>query len=173
MNWFLYMSIIRLISYKNTLRFILILSLFCFISSLTIQVLFKEIPCLLCLLTRYGFLIVSISCVFALKYMNKKNVVFIPLISIFFLLIVSFYHLGVENHWWFAPNSCKTILPTLQDTYNNTNVVKNARPPCDVVNFKILGISMTLISFIVSSFLFWIYSITISLYLYKNHYTNL
>ncbi len=164
---------IRLMNYKNALRFILLLSLFCFISSLTIQVLFKEIPCLLCLLTRYCFLIVSISCVFALKYMNNKNVVFMPLISIFFLLILSFYHLGVENHWWFAPNSCKTILPTLQDIYNTKNIVKNTRPPCDVVNFKILGISMTLISFTVSSFLFWLQSIVLALYLYKNCYANL
>ena len=163
------MSIIRLINYKNLLRFSLLLSLFCFISSLTIQVLFKEIPCLLCLFTRYGFLIISISCLFTLKYIKIKNVVFLPLIPIILLLFFSFYHLGVENHWWFAPNSCKTILPTLNDLYNNTKLIQNNRPPCDVVNFKLLGISMTLISFLVSSLLFWIYSIVTVLYLYTNY----
>ncbi|MBR1944097.1 MAG: disulfide bond formation protein B [Alphaproteobacteria bacterium] len=166
------MWIIKLINYKNNLRFILLISLFCFISSLVSQVLFDKIPCLLCLFTRYGFLIVSIGCIFTLYYIDKKNVVFLPLISIIFVLIFSFYHLGVENHWWFAPEKCKTILPTLQELQSTTQLIKNTRPPCDTVNFKIFGISMTLFSFIVSSFIFWMHSLSITLYLYTNYNEN-
>ncbi len=163
------MGIIHLIEYKNNLKFISFLSLLCFISSLFIQIFLNETPCLLCLLTRYGFLIVSIICFFTLHYISKKNVVFLPLISTILLLIFSFYHLGVENHWWFAPNSCKTILPTLQELQNTTQLLKNTRPPCDRINFKILGISMTLISFIMSAFIAWLHSLSITIYLYKKY----
>ena len=164
----LYMAIISLISYKNSLKFILILSLLCFISSLTIQVLFKEIPCLLCEFTRYGFLIICIICLFAIKYLNSKTVVLLQLFSLFLLFFFSFYHLGVENHWWFAPNSCRTILPTLQDLHDTTQLINNARPSCDTVNFKIFGVSVTLISFIISSFMCWLSSISTILHLYEN-----
>lgn len=162
------MSVIRLINYKNTLIFILLLSLFCFISSLIIQVFFKEKPCLLCLFTRYGFLIISIICLFSIKYIKVKKVVFLPLLPIILMFFFTFYHLGVENHWWFAPSSCRTILPTLQDLQSNTFISNESRPPCDKVNFQIFGISITLISFIISSFIFWIYSILLSIYLYSN-----
>ena len=167
MVWSLYMEIINLINYKNNLLLIFLLSLFCFFSSLFIQILLNETPCLLCLLTRYGFLMCSIVCFFTLYYIKKKNVVFLPLISLILLTILNFYHLGVENHWWFAPNSCKTILPTLQELQNTTQLLKNTRPPCDKINFKILGLSMTLISFIVSALITWFHSIAITLYLYK------
>ena len=162
------MNILCLINYKNHLKFVLLLSLFCFISSLTIQLVMKENPCLLCLFTRYGFLTVSIICLFALKYINKKSVVFLPLTSLLSLLCLSFYHLGVENHWWLAPSSCKTILPTLNDLYNSKLLITNNRPPCDTVNFKVFGFSMTLISFIISAFLFWVSSISTVLYLSNN-----
>lgn len=159
------MKILNLISYKSNLIFIIFLSLLCFISSFSIQIFLNEIPCLLCLFTRYLFLIVSIICYFTLKHIDKKNVVFLPLIILTFLLIFSFYHLGVENHWWLAPSSCKTILPTLNDLYNTEQLINNNRPPCDTVNFKIFGISMTLMSFIISSFLFWVSSISTILYI--------
>lgn len=168
-RWWFYMAVIGLVNYKNSLLLIFLLSLFCFISSLTIQIFFKEQPCLLCLFTRYGFLIVSIICVFTLKYFDRKNVVFLPIFSLVLLFFLSFYHLGIENHWWVAPKSCRTILPTLQEIHSNTNPISNTRPSCDVVNFKILGVSITLISFVISGLLCWLSSITTILHLYKNN----
>ena len=159
------MQILNLINYRSNVIFIAIISLICFSSSLIIQIFLKETPCLLCLFTRYLFLIASIICYFTKKYINKQNVVFLPFVSLTLLLILNFYHLGVENHWWVAPNSCKTILPTLNDIYNGNQLINNNRPPCDTVNFKIFGISMTLISFIVSAFLFWLSSISTVLYI--------
>ena len=143
----------------------MLLSLLCFISSFTIQIFFNETPCLLCLFTRYFFLIISIVCYLTIKYIDKKNVVFLPLAFLTILLLFSFYHLGVENHWWLAPNSCRTILPTLNDIYNNKQLINNTRSPCDTVNFKIFGISITLISFFISAFLFWLSSISTILHI--------
>ena len=162
------MDVIKLINYKNDLKLILILSIICFISSISIQLILEEIPCLLCSITRYGFLFTSIVCFITLKYMNNnKFIIFLPSIFLLLLLILTFYHLGVENHWWSAPRGCKTILPTIDDIKSG-KIIQNNNIPCDRVNFKVLGVSMTLISFVISSFLFWLSSISTVLHLYRN-----
>lgn len=131
----------------------------CFVCSLFAQWFLGEIPCLLCLITRYGFLFTGI--IFVLTNLNPSIKIF-DVMCAFLLLSFCFYHLGVENHWWAAPDSCKTILPTLQEL--NNGKLPNTRPACDTVNFKIFGLSMTLISFCVSALLFWITSINFAFY---------
>lgn len=135
---------------------------FCFLCSLLIQIFLGHVPCLLCLITRYGFLLTGV--MFILVKLNP-NIKILSIICSFLLLTFCFYHLGVENHWWIAPDSCRTILPTLHEL--NNGKLPNNRPACDVVNFKICGLSMTLISFLISSFLFWITSINFALHYRK------
>lgn len=133
----------------------------CAIFSICVQYILHETPCLLCVWTRICFIIVAFTCFAVIRY---KHMCWLPMSALLFLLGLSFYHLGVENHWWVAPDSCKMVLPTLSQL--NTRLLQNGRPPCDVVGFQIFGLSMTLFSFIIVAGLAWLHSITLALRVY-------
>ena len=144
-------------NFNTNLKFTSIFSILCIMSSVGIQYILNETPCLLCLLTRICFVIVTITCFCTMKYQHIKWIQSLPLLMLSVLFFLSFYHLGIENHWWVAPESCKMKLPTL-DNLGAQNLV-NDRPPCDTVGFQIFGISMTLFSFVISGALTWLHSI--------------
>ncbi|MDR3030976.1 MAG: disulfide bond formation protein B [Holosporales bacterium] len=120
-------------------------------------------PCQLCLITRFLYIFISILTCMSFIF----NVSFIR--RILFCVIVlsmgfSFYHLGVENHWWIGPNSCVSKLPSLDDISQS---VQSNVSYCDRVNLEILGLSSTLWNFVLISFLFWITSVSVTLDCYR------
>lgn len=122
------------------------------------EIFMDKIPCQLCSISRllYVFIAVS-SCVSLISKapFTKWAVFFLIGVSTCF----SFYHLGVENHWWAAPHSCVSKLPSLNDVARS---VQANVPYCDKVNLEILGLSSTLWNFLLSSFLFWITSLSMA-----------
>jgi disulfide bond formation protein DsbB len=99
--------------------------------------------------------------------LSLKIRIFKPLLllGITFALLFGLYHLGVENHWWSGPQSCVSELPVLENI-TTRNFMENSKVYCDRVNWKILGISSTLWSFLISAFLFWFVSISYVLNFY-------
>jgi disulfide bond formation protein DsbB len=86
----------------------------------------------------------------------RKSVLFMTCGSLTF----GFYHLGVENKWWAAPAKCATKLSSAIDSQDVARHIMEAKTPnCDQVNFDVLGVSVTLLAFILSAGLFWISSI--------------
>jgi disulfide bond formation protein DsbB len=122
-----------------------------FLTSLLSQFFFDKIPCQLCLISRYLFLLISFVALFSINFKRLKPLL---LLLTFSALLFSFYHLGVENHWWIGPQSCVSKLPTL-DSLSDNNDQSMVIPYCDRANWKIFGISSTLWSFLVFAFLFW------------------
>ncbi len=151
-----------MIEFRVNLKFTCIISLICVLFSICVQYILHEVPCLLCLYTRIGFIVVAILC-FVTTYCRGLS--WLPFFALVALMCLSFYHLGVENHWWVAPESCKMVLPTLEQL--NAKALPSDRPPCDKVGFQIFGISMTLFSFVTTSFLMWLHSIALALKLHK------
>lgn len=151
-----------MLEFKQNVKFVGTISLVCILASTYIEYILHNIPCLLCIYTRIGFVIVAIVCLIVYKYEKLYWLLAAMLLSLLFL---SFYHLGVENHWWAAPESCKMVLPTLEQL--NTKSLPTDRPPCDKIGFQIFGISTTLFSFVITSFLTWLHSISLVLRLYK------
>lgn len=146
-----------ILNFYTNLIFTCITSAVCAISSICIQYMLDKTPCLLCLLTRTCFITVAITCFFAIKQKLSNRMQLLPLLILLILFFLTFYHLGVENHWWMAPESCRTVLPTLSNP--NPITLLNDRPPCDTVGFQIFNISMTLFSFAISGVLTWLHSI--------------
>ena len=112
-------------------------------------------PCQLCYVTRYLFLAIGI-CTIALYKLR----LFCVALN-FATLCFTFYHLGVENHWWEAPQSCASVLPTLSS-------INSAPDPnqsfCDIANWLVFGISSTLWSFLFSAAIFWVSSLNYTIY---------
>lgn len=134
--------------------FVFLVALLIFLISCLFQLLFDKEPCQLCLITRYMFLSIAIIALFS-SILRKTGILLV--IAAFITLSFSFYHLGVENHWWLGPQSCTFELPTLDSI--SKSVEDSKRVYCDRVNWKILGLSSTLWSFLISAFLFWLTSV--------------
>jgi disulfide bond formation protein DsbB len=115
----------------------------------------------MCLATRYFHLAIACISAFSLKT-NKRYIRSILLIVVFAALCFSFYHLGVENHWWTGPAKCSLKLSnlTIDNVFSadNKNIVR-----CDEVNWSIFGLSVTLYNFCLMGVMFWISSIAFAL----------
>lgn len=138
-------------SQKLVYRLVFIITISMFSASVISQVLMSKTPCQLCLITRYLFLTTAI--VTATTSRFKLALPIVATIALSF----SFYHLGVENHWWQGPHGCISKLPTL-DSIKAIDQLDGNTPYCDRVNWTIFGISSTLWSFAIDAFIFWITS---------------
>ena len=128
-------------------RIIFVMAMGIFLTSITSQLLLEKEPCQLCLITRYLFLATAITAL-----LTKWSRTLLPIAS-FITLAFTFYHLGVENHWWRGFHGCVSELPSLNSTPMDTKT-----PPCDSANWMVFGVSSTLWAFLCSSFIFWLSS---------------
>ena len=138
-------------NFVNCIVFSIAFCLFC--TSVISQIASDKQPCQLCLITRYMFFVVA-----AIALFFHRPKVLLPITSLC-VVAFTFYHLGVESHWWKAPRGCISELPTL-------NAIQNGELPnpnnayCNQINWDIFGISSTLWSFLFATLLFWLSSVT-------------
>ena len=145
-----------LLSPKSTAALTFAISSIVFLVSVSSQFWLGKAPCLLCFITRYCFLSIALLSAASLW---KRKFRWISLAAVFLCFSFSFYHLGVENHWWAAPQSCAAELPTL-DKLETIETLDNSKVYCDRANWLIFGISSTLWSFVIAAFLFWFSSLS-------------
>ena len=136
-------------------KFVFAISLAVFSVSILSQYAGDAKPCQLCLISRYSFLSIAILSYFSGFSDKLRSILFS---AIFLLFAFSFYHLGVENHWWAGPQSCVSELPTLSNL-SEFNTTSN-KVFCDKANWIIFGLSSTLWSFLIAAFLAWLISIS-------------
>jgi disulfide bond formation protein DsbB len=139
---------------------LLAVSVIAFVCSVFVEFILNKPPFMLCLITRYTYLVVACSSIAALK-INNAYMRSILLVIIFAALCLSFYHLGVENHWWIGPAKCTTNLDITIDSVFSVDPENIVR--CDKVNWRIFGISVTLYNFCLIGFLFWIASLSLAI----------
>ena len=138
---------------------------FLVLGSVISQIILDKQPCQLCLISRYLFFSIALVALFLRRFKS-----FCPILC-FIGVAFSLYHLGVENHWWKAPQGCIVDLPTLNIT-QNADLLSGNVSYCDRVNWVIWGISSTLWSFLFSMFLFWLSSTSFILQYYITKVTE-
>jgi disulfide bond formation protein DsbB len=140
--------------------------LFACIGSASIEYVWKAKPCELCLITRYSHLAIACLAITSIVLGDSVKVGFFKVGFLRKAIIVALgaamcfaaYHIGVENHWWHGPAKCTTdLLPTLDGIPGDESIVR-----CDVVNFAIFGLSLTLYNFAMLAGLFWLFSISLA-----------
>ncbi len=139
-------------------RMIFIMATGIVLTSIISQLWLEKEPCQLCLITRYLFLATGI-----IALLPKWGKPLLPTIA-FITLAFTFYHLGVENHWWRGLHGCVSELPSLNSTPMDAKT-----PPCDIVNWTVLGVSSTLWAFLCASFIFWLSSTSYIICYYLKH----
>jgi disulfide bond formation protein DsbB len=107
-------------------------------------------PCVLCIYTRYFFMVGIVSSGLA-YFMHQFG--YLTLIITLATMGLSFYHVGVEQHWWLGPDACKSkVVDTknlsLQDAMAKLKVSLSKKQPvrCDQINWAILGVSATILN---------------------------
>ena len=122
----------------------LILSLSALIFAMFLQYKFNLIPCYLCELQRYGYVVALLLAILGIKY--KNNNIFPTLISIAFLavFIIAFWHKGIEAYWWSPTSECTEMsynIGTLQEELEKANTEKPTAS-CDQLSPTLLNITL-------------------------------
>ena len=129
---------------------ILFISIFSISSALYIEHVMSIPACKLCLYQRVPYIISIILCFFG--YFFSKNNMWIYLLVLTFLssFIISGYHVGIENNIFMEFPGCKNENINTTDKAELLQSLNNFLPSCKEVNFKIFGLSLATINFILS-----------------------
>jgi disulfide bond formation protein DsbB len=121
--------------------------------SFGVEYLFDVKPCLLCSYLRYLYIaILTVAVVF---YFYPQPLVFVIKLALIVAATgLSFYHLGIEQHWWDGPSVCSgksfslSKLQGLSDDEKSQHLLEHFKAgqmvPCNQVNWRIIGISATI-----------------------------
>ena len=142
--------------FKKTNNILLIFLLFVISASLIaafiIQYGLGYQPCKLCIYQRIPY-ILSIFLIIELIFFKKNEKTTLLLLSLTFIasIILSFYHLGIEQGFFTESFVCES--KNLSETLTKDELLEQLKQnaiSCKDVSFKILGLSLTSINFIFS-----------------------
>ena len=140
----------KLIVKKNIYLLVFIISLLSILSAIYIEYILEEKPCVLCIYQRIPYL-VSIFICFLGYYNNKSFFLIYCLLFIFLIsIILSGYHLGIENNIFKEFSGCTTNTNEILDKSILLNTLNNMPSSCKNVTFKLLGFSLAGINFVLS-----------------------
>lgn len=126
---------------------------------------YKIEPCDFCLYERCVYAAVIIVGLLSLKtnFLKGQHGIFIQLFILSIGIILTGYHVGMEQHWWTGPASCTGVqtATTLEDF--RAQLMTKARPRCDQISWVLLGVSATVWNLVLQAGLAFLTSL--SLYL--------
>ena len=135
---------------KNFYIFILFYSLSAILFALYVEHILQYKACKLCLYQRIPYLLAIFVSFVGYNY-SKNNKILILIIIIFSLsFFISGYHYGIENYIFDEFSGCSN---NSLNIINKTELLKslnNNIPSCKDVNFKLFGISLAGINFLLS-----------------------
>lgn len=123
-------------------------------TSFFLQYILGFLPCKLCLIERYIFMLICIvTIILAINYAKQKSWLssFIVLaVLVFSNLLLSVYHYGVEKRFWAGPQSCsvKNIISPQNTQQLLQSLQHDFVVPCDVPGPILLYLPLTLWSII-------------------------
>tara|TARA_Y100001970_G_scaffold243711_1_gene309216 strand:- start:7414 stop:7887 length:474 start_codon:yes stop_codon:yes gene_type:complete len=129
---------------------ILIFSLFTILAALYIEHILLIPACKLCLYQRIPYILAIILCFFGYFFSKSKIWLYLLIITFSGSIIISGYHLGIENGVFVEFSGCTN---ENVNTINKSELLENLNnllPNCKNVNFRIFGFSLATINFIIS-----------------------
>ena len=153
----------KLFSLKNFYLLIALLSILTLISAIYIEYVLDVKPCKLCLYQRVPYVIGIFLCFFG--YNNHKNLLWSYLLIFSFVtsLILSGYHVGIENNIFQEFSGCTANNLSITDKTDLLNSLSKNIPGCKEIGFTLFGFSLATINFIIS-----IMIIVVSMLIIKN-----
>ena len=128
---------------------IFLISLLSLIIALYIEYVMGIKPCKLCLYQRIPYLILLLISFLGYMYIKRPLWIYLSLLVFFLSIIISGYHVGIENGIFEELKVCKNNLDILSKE-DLLNSLKNQNIPCKEVPIKLFGLSLATINLILS-----------------------
>ena len=129
---------------------IMLISIFAILSALYIEHILSIQACKLCLYQRIPFIFSIIVCFFGFFFRNNKILIYLLVIIFLINLILSGYHLGIENNIFSEFSGCTNQSLNIIDKSKLLENLNSFLPNCKDVNFRIFGLSLATINFFLS-----------------------
>ncbi len=140
----------KLLEIKKFYSLILLLCAISILSVVYIEYILEQKPCRLCIYQRFPYLVALFICFFWYNY--SKNIVWMYLLTLTFFLgsVLSGYHVGVENSIFIESAACTNENFGITDKSKLLESLKNNVVGCKEINFRIFGLSLATINFMIS-----------------------
>ena len=137
-------------SIKNYYLIILLTCIVSLLSAVYIEYVLNIRPCTLCLYQRVPYIISIFICFFGYYY--YKNLYWLILLIIVFITnsFLAGYHVGIENNIFEEFSGCTGNNLNITDKLELLKSLNNSMPNCKNVDFKLMGLSLATINFIIS-----------------------
>ena len=135
---------------NNFYLLIFLISIFSISSALYIEYILKVPACKLCLYQRIPYMISLIFCFFGYFFSENKFWAFVLFLTFLSNMLLSGYHLGIENNIFLEFSGCRNENLNILDKNELLKNLNNFLPSCNDVNFRILGLSLATINFVLS-----------------------
>ena len=128
----------------------MLVSIFSILTALYIENILSVPVCKLCMYQRIPYIFSIIICFFGFFFPNNKIWIYLLIVSFVGSLFISGYHIGIENAIFPEFSGCTN------DSLNTINKLEllqslnNFLPNCKDVNFRIFGLSLATINFLIS-----------------------
>ena len=148
---------------KNFYLFILFYSLSAIFFALYIEYILDYKPCKLCIYQRIPYIISIFISFVGYNYFKNDKILFLVIITFFLSVLISGYHYGIENNIFEEFSGCTASTLEIIDKSELLKSLNDNVSSCKDVNFKLFGISLAGINFLLS-LLIVIYSLKILIY---------
>ncbi len=135
---------------KNFYIFILFYSLLAILFALYIEHILQYKACKLCLYQRIPFLVAIFVSFIGYNYSKNDKILILIIIIFSISFFISGYHYGIENNIFDEFSGCVNNSLNITNKAELLKSLNNNIPSCKEVNFKMFGISLAGINFLLS-----------------------
>ncbi len=136
---------------ENSFYFVvLLISILTILSALYIEYILTVPACKLCLYQRIPYVISIFICFFGYFFSKSKIWCYLLIATFLGSIVISGYHLGIENNIFKEFSGCTNENIDTTDKKELLQSLNNVLPNCKNVNFRIFGLSLATINFILS-----------------------
>ena len=148
---------------NNFYLFILIYSILAILFALYVENILQYKACKLCLYQRIPYILTIFISFLGYNYYKNEKILILIIIIFLISLIISGYHFGIENNIFKEFSSCSNKSIGILNKTELLESLDNKIVSCKEVNFKLFGISLAGINFLLS-LLIIIYSLRTLIY---------
>ena len=133
---------------------IFVFSLFSLLIALYIEFYLGHSPCKLCVYQRIPYLLAIFITLLGINYYKNLIWLYFLLISFFSSLLLSGYHFGIEQEIFSEFSGCTGNSINITDKNELLKLLNSEVNSCKNVDFRILGLSLATINFLLSFLIF-------------------
>ena len=140
----------RILEIKKFYSLVLFICIISLISAVYIEYIMEQKPCKLCIYQRLPYLFAIFICFFGYNFYKNFLWIYLLIITFFISTILSGYHVGIENNIFSEFSGCTSNSLNITDKSKILESLSNNMTGCKEVIFRVFGLSLATINFMIS-----------------------